>query len=425
MSFVQNISEPGSNQRIALIALGGVGLCAILVAVYLVFFHASYAVLFADLRSLDAATIVSDLDKKKVPYRLKDGGATILVPSKIADATRLAVMSEDLPLKGQVGFELFNKSDMGLTEFAQKINYRRALQGELSRTLMALDVIDSARVQLSLSDPTVFREDHRPSKASVTVIPRVGQSITPETVRGIQKLVAAAALDLEASDVVVLDEHGALIGGDNFAPLPVGPPALRQKEAIEEYYSARIRLALQRFYPEDGLQVQVKAIDPGVSATAAPPQGTLPVSDPFGSWSPTTRDFSLQVRVIVSAPMGPEILDQVQIAAAQAMNMSAGVGDVLSVGSGMLDNPNQKPSLPLSAGPSQVPNNRTTFGLSEPTQFWLGITAPLMLALVALVFWLQRQHQSPRALSESQQDDYAMRIKSLLDQEVGNDTSGF
>src|SRR5262245_47173076 len=130
--------------QIPLVVAGVVLIAAVLAGGYFAWFHPRNAVLFKDLRPMDAATIVAELDKRKVAYELRDGGQTILVSEKIVDSTRLAIMSQELPLKGVVGFELFNKSDMGLTEFAQQINYRRALQGEIARTIMALDTVESA-----------------------------------------------------------------------------------------------------------------------------------------------------------------------------------------------------------------------------------------------------------------------------------------
>src|ERR1700741_3364446 len=114
-------------------------LVLLLSCIYLLWFHSPYKVLLSALRQADPAAVVAERDKKKVPYELQDSGATILVPGKIVDATRLGLAGESQALKGGVGFEIFNKSDMGLTEFAQQIHYRRVLQGELERTIMALD----------------------------------------------------------------------------------------------------------------------------------------------------------------------------------------------------------------------------------------------------------------------------------------------
>ena len=139
MSFVDQFRSSSPSRQALVVAIIVAVLTLALAAAYFFVLRKPYGVLFSGLRQADAATIVADLDKKKTPYRLADGGSTILIPRDVVDSTRLAIAGEDLPLKGTVGFELFNKSDMGLTEFAQRINYQRALQGELARTIMTLD----------------------------------------------------------------------------------------------------------------------------------------------------------------------------------------------------------------------------------------------------------------------------------------------
>ncbi|HWW12838.1 MAG TPA: flagellar basal-body MS-ring/collar protein FliF, partial [Brevundimonas sp.] len=198
--------------QLSLAGAAALVLAIALIGVYLAT-RPNYNVLFADLRQADAATIVAELEKDKTPYKLDDGGATILAPADQVDQIRLEIMGADLPLKGTVGFELFNKSDMGLTEFAQRINYQRAIQGELARTIMTIDAIDTARVHLTLPEPSIFRAERKPAKASVSLTTRPGHALEQQTVAGIQRLVAASVPDLDAADVVVLDTHGSLATG--------------------------------------------------------------------------------------------------------------------------------------------------------------------------------------------------------------------
>ena len=114
--------------------------------------RADYQVLFAELSPQDAAAMTAELERLKVPYRLADEGASILVEKEQVYAVRMKLMGKDLPLHGAVGFELFNNSDFGMTEFAQKINYQRALQGELTRTILSLAQVKDARVLLVLPE---------------------------------------------------------------------------------------------------------------------------------------------------------------------------------------------------------------------------------------------------------------------------------
>jgi flagellar M-ring protein FliF len=208
MSWLDTFRTASPNRQMLAVGAICVLIAAVLIGVYALALRKPYGVLFSDLRASYAATIAAELDKRKIPYRLEDSGATILVPRDAIDATRLAIAGEDLPIKGTVGFELFNKSDMGLTEFAQRINYQRALQGELARTLMSMDAVEWARMHLMLAEPTVFRDDRQPSKAAATLQARPGRTISPAMAQGIQRLIAAAVPDLTADDVVVLDADG-------------------------------------------------------------------------------------------------------------------------------------------------------------------------------------------------------------------------
>lgn len=420
MSMIENLRSAGPGRQIALVSLVAVVIMAVLVAVYFAAFHSPYQVLFTNLRTMDAAAIVAELDKKKVPYRLKDGGATILAPAKLVDSTRLSIMSEDLPLKGVVGFELFNKSDMGLTEFAQKINYRRALQGELARTIMALDTIDSARVHLTLTDPTVFRDDRRPSKASVTLIPRAGKLIAAGTVRGVERLVAAAVPDLEPADVVILDEHGLVVSGDRSASTASAAPGDQEREAIERYYAARIKRALQSLSPDQPFDVSVSAAVP-----TSPPTIT-PVSDQaaFETWSPDARSFQLSV-MIAGAPADPGAQDRVRRTVATAIGLDAALGDTVQISSspGALVVAEPLSVAPPIAAPLQAPGlAHPEMGL-PPSQFWMVVLIPVLGLLLFAAYLLHRRRPASRSLTADQRSEYAQRLRLLLDQEDARATS--
>jgi flagellar M-ring protein FliF len=408
--------------QLPLLIVGVVAIAAAIVAGYFLWFHQSYAVLCRDLRPMDAATIVAELDKRKVPYQLSDGGKAILVPQKMVDSTRLAVMSQELPLKGVVGFELFSKSDMGLTEFAQNINYRRALQGEIARTIMALDSVESARVHLSLSEPSVFREDRRPSKASVTITPRAGRRISAQSVRGVQRLVSAAVADLEATDVVILDEDGAVISGPDPAPANAASPGLQEKTAIEAYYAGRVRIALRTRLPEDEVVVSV-----AVGWTRAPDSQAAVGGDVFADWSPLTRRFPLNVDVATTAPVPPQVRAQILALAGQAIGLRADAGDAITVSFASVAPP-VGPEAAVGPAPATIPAQEPpapqAWRLSAPSQFWVGLSVPVLLLLLLLAAWLHRQRVRPRRLSSRQRDVFADRLRKLLDEGDANAVAG-
>lgn len=214
-----------------------VALVASLIAAGYFALRPRYQVLFRDLKPQDAATIVAELERQKVPFRVDESSSAVLVPAADAQVMRLKLMSSDMRLQGAVGFELFNNSDLGITDFAQKVNYQRALQGELARTIMSLDEIELARVHLAFPDSSIFRRaDDRP-KASVALFMRSGHTLGPDTVRGIQRLVAAAVPQLSAADVTVLDQRGEPAAGRD---VPVDDPHYALKHALEREYERKI-----------------------------------------------------------------------------------------------------------------------------------------------------------------------------------------
>ena len=202
-----------------------------------------YQVLFADLNPQDAAAMVAELDQLKVPYRLSQGGSTIQVPAEQVYKTRLQLTGKEIPLRGAVGFELFNNNEMGISEFTQKINFQRALQGELTRTIGALDEVQSVRVHLVLAEHGLFKKTQTQSKASVTLTLKPGKALSAAQISGIQRLVAAAVPEIKAEDVTLVDNHGlALTRKKNELnhELSLDGSALEEKKALERYLGQKV-----------------------------------------------------------------------------------------------------------------------------------------------------------------------------------------
>lgn len=200
----------GRQARVGLVA-GVVAIAALFAVAAWWLLRTDYEVLFADLKAQDAGAIVAELDKMKVPYRLGDGGATVLVDAAAVHGTRLKLMGKELPLHGAVGFELFNNADFGMTEFAQKINYQRALQGEITRTILSLAEVRDARVHLALPEEGLFKKNTSKAKAAITLSLKPGQSLRPEQVSGIQRLVSAAVPGIAPQDVTLVDQQGVAL----------------------------------------------------------------------------------------------------------------------------------------------------------------------------------------------------------------------
>jgi flagellar M-ring protein FliF len=196
----------------------------------------SYQLLFGDLREGDAAEITQSLNEWKVPYRFTEGGSGIEVPADQVYDTRMKLVSAGVPSGGHVGFELFNDSDFGVTEFAQRVNYQRAVQGELERSIAALPGVQSVRVHLTIRRPGLFVGQDDSSKASVVVAMAPGEALVPTQVRGIRNLVASAVEGLSPAAVVVLGPGGVLQGGSSG-----GEDSLMRQNEEQTGYESRVR----------------------------------------------------------------------------------------------------------------------------------------------------------------------------------------
>lgn len=168
-----------------------------------------YQLLYTNLTEGDSGGIVQKLQEMNVPYKAKRSG--VFVPSDQVYDLRLRLAAEGLPHGGAVGFELFDETDFGVTDFVQKLNYRRAMQGELSRTIASLQDVDRARVHLAIPERSLFAPESSRPRASVLVHLRGGRNLPPGQVRAITNLVASSVEGMEASDVTVVDQRGSLL----------------------------------------------------------------------------------------------------------------------------------------------------------------------------------------------------------------------
>ena len=239
----------GTGGRIGL-AVGGLVIALIIAAGAIWSMQPDYRLLFSNLSETDAAAIVTELKRTKTVYRLADGGTTIRVPADRVYETRLALMSSGVPLSGGVGFEIFDKQGLGATEQSQRVSYQRALQGELARTIGALDHVRQARVLLALPASSLFQRDRQQPRAAVSLIMQPGPPLEREQVAGIQRLVAASVAELDPAHVVVTDQRGVTLSDPDTLTGPggVGGGRLAMKRDIEEYFTRKIADLLESAY---------------------------------------------------------------------------------------------------------------------------------------------------------------------------------
>ena len=168
-------------------------------------------VLFTGMEPHDAAAVVAELDNLKISYDLADGGTKILVPDSQVHEVRLKLQGTGMPLAGGSGFELFDDSEFGMTEFAQRINFQRAMQGELSRTITSMPEVKRTRVHLVLPDTSLFGRKQELASAAVTLSIVGNKSLRKVQIQGIQRLVAASVEGLEERMVTVVDQNGVTL----------------------------------------------------------------------------------------------------------------------------------------------------------------------------------------------------------------------
>lgn len=172
-----------------------------------------FQVLYAGLSQADSAAIVSRLRDKRVPFQLQAGGGAILVPGEQVHEARLALAEEGIPSGGGIGFEIFDRSTLGVTDFVQRVNYQRALQGELARTIGQIRGVESARVHIVMPDRSLFAEQQRRPSASVIVKLAGGAVLPANQVKAIVHLVASAVEGMESKGVTVVDARGNILAG--------------------------------------------------------------------------------------------------------------------------------------------------------------------------------------------------------------------
>ena len=248
----------GQKVLLVVVAPGVVG--AIIAMVTLVN-QPTYATLFNNLNAQDAAKIVDKLKEKSVPYRLDDAGKSILVPREQVYELRLSLAGDGLPQSSVIGYEIFDRTNLGVSDFVQKVNYRRALEGELARTILQLDEVEGARVHLALPEKALFKEDEKPSTASVVLKLKSGKPLRHESVQGIAHLVASSVEGLQSSDVSIVDSRGILISdnakGNSAAAMTSTQYELQQQ--VESYLGRKAQSLLESVVGTGNAVVQVSA----------------------------------------------------------------------------------------------------------------------------------------------------------------------
>ena len=243
-----------------LMVLGAAALtAALLVVLFLMNQGPEYQTLYTQLSPEDSGAVIEKLKEKRVPYKVD--GPAISVPADKVYETRMELAGEGLPQGGGVGFEIFDKTAFGVTDFVQKVNYKRALQGELTRTITQIKEIETARVHLALPEKGVFLDDQKKGRASVIVKLRPGKQLTQGQVSSIVHLVANSVDDLKPEDVAVVDTAGKMWTreAEEDAGMMLSSTQLEYKRSLEKDYEHRVQSMLEKAVGADKVVARVSA----------------------------------------------------------------------------------------------------------------------------------------------------------------------
>ncbi|WP_028317408.1 flagellar basal-body MS-ring/collar protein FliF [Desulfobulbus elongatus] len=222
---------------------------------------ADYQLLYGNLTDADASAVVNWLKGQNIPYQLGNNGHNILIPAKDVHETRLSLASLGLPQGGGIGFEIFDKQSFALTDFVQKVNYSRALQGELARTIASLGPVETARVHLALPEKRLFRDQQKPATASVIIKLAPGKRLNEPQIEGIVHLVSSSIEGLDPQHVTVIDQNGNVLSrlGEKGMTSGLSPDMLEFQMQVEQRLEDRAQALLDKSLGAKNAMVRVSA----------------------------------------------------------------------------------------------------------------------------------------------------------------------
>ncbi|HVN23142.1 MAG TPA: flagellar basal-body MS-ring/collar protein FliF [Syntrophorhabdales bacterium] len=247
---VKNFIKTTPKKRLYVYLFVFVGVLGAAIISYSLTQKEDYHTLFSGLSMEDASNIVAKLKELKVPYKLGMEGTTVYVPKEKAYEIRLMLASQNaLPGSGGIGFELFDKTNYGMTEFMQNVNYKRAIQGELSRTINQMPEVKASRVHIAIPEKTLYTEKEKLASASVFLRLKPGKTLSKEQIQGIVVLVAGSIEGLKPEQVTVIDSSGKILykGGEPDSPIMVSGQQFELQRNVERRLEESIQSMLDRF----------------------------------------------------------------------------------------------------------------------------------------------------------------------------------
>ena len=247
-----------ANPRIPLIVAGAAAV-AIVVAMVLWAKAPDYRTLFSNLSDQDGGAIVTQLTQMNVPYRFTEGSGAIEVPADKVHELRLRLAQQGLPKGGAVGFELLDQEKFGISQFSEQVNYQRALEGELARTIETLGPVKRARVHLAMPKPSLFVREQKSPSASVTVNLEPGRALDEGQISAVTHLVSSAVAGLPPGNVTLVDQAGHLLTQSNTSSRDLNDAQLKYASDVEGRVQRRIESILSPIVGNGNVHAQVTA----------------------------------------------------------------------------------------------------------------------------------------------------------------------
>ncbi|HEY8450561.1 MAG TPA: flagellar basal-body MS-ring/collar protein FliF [Bacillota bacterium] len=459
------LKQPGARQRLIWIGTAA-AVMAVAIAVAAALNRPGYAPLFRELDPQDAADIVARLEEQGVPYRLAEGGRTVLVPEDELHRLRLELAADGIPSGGVVGLEILDRFQFGATEFERRMNYLRALQGELTRTIRQIDAVADARVHIVVPEERLFISQQQPATAAVLVNLKPGHTLTREQVAAITRLVAGSVEGLKPEDVTVVDGRGTVLtpaGDEETAAAQGSWQNLEVQQRFQDQLESSVQSLLEQvfgpgnvitrvsaelnfdqsvierelFEPADpeGLLRSVQELEEEFTGTAAAAGGfpgtdsniPLPTMPMNGAQDATYRRNErinnyelneirerlviapgtvrrLSVSVVINEPLSPEQVAAVRSTVEAAIGYDAARNDQITV-IGMPFNTSVSEQLQAALAAEEQARQEQ----AERQLYVLAAGCALLLLTAAVAWWVRRR----RAARQHQEEKLQERLEQL------------
>ncbi len=258
-SVISRFEQLSIQQKMGL-GIGVAALIALLAGTWMWGQTPDYRVLYSNLSDRDGGAIIESLQQLNIPYKFTDGGGALMIPANQVHEARLKLAAQGLPKGGTVGFELMENQKFGITQFAEQVNYQRALEGELARSVQSIGSVAAARVHLAIPKPSVFIKEQQKPSASVVLTLHGGRLLDSAQITAIVHLISSSVPDMAARNVTVVDQDGTLLSAiQDENGLSLDTKQVKYVQQIEQNYIKRIEAILTPLLGVNNVHAQVTA----------------------------------------------------------------------------------------------------------------------------------------------------------------------